>query len=107
VGLRAGLATEAKEKSFASAGFRTPAVQSNSKKVLGSTSLCSRNMRDQVSLPYKKKRGKIVVLYILIFTFWTGQTDSVLHGRMYSINLICSEFLREWNFDLSSSFHDI
>jgi hypothetical protein len=56
-------------------------------------SLCNfLNTRDKVSHPYKT-RGKIMVLYILSFTFQTagGKTKhSESNGRKHSPDLICS-----------------
>jgi hypothetical protein len=49
----------------------------------------SASMRDQVSHPYKK--GKTIVLYILLFTFLVadGKTkDSELHCSKHSPNIV-------------------
>jgi hypothetical protein len=61
--------------------------------VLKSLSLCSSvNVRDQVSHPYNTT-VRIMVLYILTFTFWTagGMTkDSQPNGTKHSPNFVCS-----------------
>jgi hypothetical protein len=51
---------------------------------------CSHNEREQVSHPYRAT-GKIIVLYILIFTFQITARktkDFKLYGRKLSPNLV-------------------
>jgi hypothetical protein len=54
----------------------------------GTLSLCSSlSVRDQILHPYETT-GKMIVLFILVFTLQTN--DSEPHGSKHSPNLICS-----------------
>jgi multisubunit Na+/H+ antiporter MnhE subunit len=60
----------------------------------------SRNVSDQILHPHKTS-GKIIFLYILIFTFWIANWKtkySALNDSKHSLTLVCSLFLRDWNF---------
>jgi hypothetical protein len=70
---------------------------------------------DQVSRPYRTT-GKSIGLNTFIFMFLDSrhveggrerETVSELHGSKHSPNLICSQFIRECNFGLLSSFASI
>jgi hypothetical protein len=62
----------------------------------------SLNVRDQVLHLYRTT-GKIIVLYILILTFFDSRQEdrrSALNGSKHYQNSISSEFTPESNFDL-------
>jgi hypothetical protein len=62
------------------------------------------NVTSHTSHPYRK-RYQITILYILILVLYTQAAngkpkDCWLNDSPYSSYYICSQFLREWNFDL-------
>jgi hypothetical protein len=64
------------------------------------------SLGERVSHPYKT--SKIIILDILIFWFLNSeQENSEMNDSKYSHNVICSELLYGYNFDLLLLFSNI
>jgi hypothetical protein len=88
-----------------------PSVQISSSALFSNTlgSCFFLNVRDEVSHPYKTT-GKIIVLHILIFTFFGSRQKtkySGLNGNQHYLDSSSSSFPPESNFDVLLPFSNI